>query len=142
MEIYTGLRFKGIVKKQFREEFKTFASTRKWENAIDKRLKDFAKVSGASLIFSNILIYMPEYWQDFEGNATNKFNRTYDDKTGYWAFQCSLVNDDKIYGNLFDLIPYFIESIKHCEVHEEGAVYSQIYELINGRMQITNRFFK
>ena len=58
MGTYTGLRFKGIVKKQFREEFAPVALRGCWEDAKDKKISNFANCSRASFIPCGALCYM------------------------------------------------------------------------------------
>ena len=43
--------------------------------------------------------------------------------------------------DFLSLVPYFIESVEHCEVFYEGWVYSERYELIENTMVLTNDQF-
>jgi hypothetical protein len=74
MGMYTGLRFKGTVKENFREEFENIALTGEWENAIDEKIKNFSNVSRASFIPCGVLNYMPSSWEDENDNATDGFD--------------------------------------------------------------------
>ncbi len=141
MGMYTGLRFKGIIKESFREDFENIALTGEWENAKDEKIRNFSNVSRASFIPCGALCYMPDSWEDENNNATDGFNTTYDSKTGYWTFQCSLKNYDSTYEEFLKLIPYFIENIEHCETFYEEYTYSEKYDLVDGEMKITNYKF-
>jgi hypothetical protein len=70
--------------------------------------------------------------------ATDGFERSYNEETGYWAFQCSLKNYGCEIEQFFELLPYFIESIEHLEYFYEEDDYSQRFELVNGEVVRTN----
>lgn len=136
MGMYTGLRFKGIVKEEFRKDFTAIAMNGEWGDSKDKRLAGFGDVSRASFIPCGALAYMPDSWDD-----KDKIEKSYDVKTGYWTFQCSLKNYEDTIELFFALAPYFMESIEYCEVYYEEWTFSVKYELINGIMRITNDKF-
>ena len=138
MGMYTGLRFKGVVKKQFREEFESIALSGYWEDAKDKKISNFANYSRASFIPCGALTYMPDEWEDGDGKAADGFERTYNKENGVWTFQCSLNNSENTIGGFFALLPYFIESVEHCEVFYEEWIYSEKYELIENAIVLTN----
>jgi hypothetical protein len=50
MGMYTGLRFKGIVKKEFRDEFGDIALNGNWNNSTDRVFREFSNVSRAAFI--------------------------------------------------------------------------------------------
>jgi hypothetical protein len=66
---------------------------------------------------------------------------TYDDETGKWVFQCSLKNYGNTIEEFLDLVPYFMESVEHCEVLYETWGWSSGYELIDDEMIETNPEF-
>ena len=138
---YTGLRFKGIIKKQFREEFASIALNGCWEDAKDKKINNFANCSRASFIPCGALNYMPDEWEKWEDEnrkATDGFERTYNKENGVWTFQCSLKDYENTIEEFLALVPYFIESIEHCEVFYEEWIYSEKYELIENAIVLTN----
>ena len=141
MGMYTGLRFKGVVKKQFREEFEPIALKGCWEEAKDKKINNFANTSRASFIPCGALAYMPEEWEDTEEKPTDGFERTYNKESGVWTFQCSLKNYDDTIEIFLTLAPYFIERVEHCEVFYEEWIYSKKYELIGNTIVLTNSEF-
>ncbi len=142
MGMYTGLRFKGIVKEEFRKDFKEIALFGEWEKARNEKLSSFSKVSRASFIPRGSLCYMPDEWEDKEEKGTEGFENTYNQVTGYWAFQCSLKNYDDTIEEFFKLVPYFIESAEHIEMYYEENTYSRGYELVNGEVILTQSEFK
>jgi len=141
MGMYTGLRFKGVVKKQFREEFAHIALMGCWEDSKDEKINNFSNTSRASFIPCGALCYMPEEWEDEEENPTDGFERTYNKEDGLWTFQCSLKNYDDTIEEFLALAPYFIESVEHCEVFYEEWSYSEKYELVGNTIVLTNNKF-
>lgn len=152
MGMYTGLRFKGYVKPEFREEFKRFTDMsldwqeRKWDKFSDPVLQNYSKIERASFIPYGALAYMPDDWQTNtdeygDGDATDGFERTFNPETGYWTFQCSLKNYSDTIEEFFKIIPHFIESVEHAEVFYEVWDWSEKYELINNQMKMTNNQF-
>lgn len=134
MSEYIVLRFKGVVKRIYREEFKTIIITRMWELGKYEKFRAFSNIKGSSLIFTNSSVNVPEHWQDILGVPTDGFERYYDVKTGSWSFQCSLSNDESIFESFLKLVPYFIKCVEHCEVYDQGTGYYQEYKLINQNM--------
>ena len=142
--MYTGLRFKGTVKKEFRNEFEDIALNGDWEESENVVFREFGMLSCASFIPCGALAYMPDEWETepfdiyYCGTPTDGFDRTYDRNSGRWTFQCSLKNYDRIIEEFMIMVPYFIEEVEHAEVFYEECRYSQRYELINGVMAMTN----
>ena len=140
MGMYTGLRFKGIVKEEFRNEFEDIALEGNWEESNNEVFRNFGGVSRADFIPCGSLAYMPDEWGD-DYDATDGFDRTYDKSSGRWTFQCSLKNYDNTIQKFLDIVPYFIEAIEHAEVYYEEWCYSNKYELVNGKMELTDDKF-
>lgn len=88
MGMYTGIRFKGYVKPEFRADFASIALNGEWEKSHDPVLKEFGEIGRASFIPCGALAYMPDSWESGD-EATDGFERTWDPETGYWTFQCS-----------------------------------------------------
>lgn len=153
MGMYTGIRFKGIVKTEFRRNFWKIALEGAWEESNIHIFKSFGiNVRRASFIPCGSLSYMPDSWgqrvlfdDDYKiigtSEDTDGFNRTYDKATGRWTFQCSLKNYEGEIETFFELLPDFIESIEHLEYFYEEWRYSTKYELINGEVVATNTKF-
>lgn len=146
--MYTGLRFKGIIKEEYREDIDTLINDKdcfRWGNLKHELFKEFNKVSRSSFIPFGSLSYMPDDWEVSTGekdeygfdilSATDGFNREFDKETGFLSFQCSL----KDYENT---IEYFLKNVltKICEksyhieeLYEEDSV-STLYKIENGEL--------
>ena len=149
MGMYTGLRFKGIVKEEFRNEFEGIALEGNWEESNNDVFKQFGSVSRASFIPCGALAYMPDEWETepfdeyYDGTPTDGFDRTYDKETGRWTFQCSLKNYNNTIEEFFEIVPYFIEEIEHAEVFYEEWRYSTKIELVDGKIvEADNKFIE
>ncbi len=155
MGMYTGIRFKGYVKPEFREEFEDIALSGDWEESNVDEFRDFGRnVGRSSFIPCGSLSYMPDEWEEYDSSLTyltsewfdsakdtDGFNRTYDKETGYWTFQCSLKNYESEIEEWFDILPLFIEKIEHLEYFYEEWDYSSKYDLVNGEIECVNKEF-
>lgn len=147
MGMYTGLRFKGVVKEQFRNEFEGIALEGNWEESNDEILRAFGSVSRASFIPCGELSYMPNEWETepfdeyCNGTPTDGFDRTYNKETGRWTFQCSLKNYDDTIEQFFKIVPYFIEEIEHAEVFYEEWSHSMRLDIVDGKVEIIDANF-
>lgn len=150
MGMYTGIRFKGYLKPEFRENFDPIANRGEWNNSNDPILSAFGALRRAPFIPCGVLYYMPEEWEETlidkeSGILTFKdrdgFNRTWNKDTGYWAFQCSLKNYGCEIEEWFDIIPHFVEKIIHLEKFYEEWIYSERYDLINNEIKLVDDEF-
>lgn len=146
MGMYTGLRFKGTVKKEFRDKFKDIAMYGNWEESDDIVFRTFGENYRAPFIPRGALCYMPEEWEieSIDGKYridADGFNRTYDKENGRWTFQCSLKNYDHTIEDFLNMIPYFVEDVEHAEVLYEEWDCSEKWELIDGKMVMTDDKF-
>ena len=137
---YTGVRFKGYVKSQFRDNFEKIAMDGDWELFNDEILNSFGSISRASFIPCGCLSYMPDEWES-EPYDKYGFERTWNKETGYWTFQCSLKNYNDTIEEWFKILPYFIENIEHLEKYYEGWKYSKQYDIVNGKVKLINNEF-
>ena len=146
MGMYTGLRFKGVVKPEFRADFESIALRGEWSGSKDAKLAEFSAVERCSFIPCGSLSYMPSSWEEGKGwsaPATDGFERTYNLQSGYWAFQCSLKNYEDTIEAFLQLLPYFIESVEHVEVFYEEWDWSERYDMVDGKMQrVTDKFVR
>ena len=147
--MYTGIRFKGYVKPDFRKAMETIAMDGSWDESEVPKFKKFGRIGRSSSIPCGALAYMPDEWEQapyneyHDGVPTDGFERTYDAETGYWTFQCSLKNYRSEIESFFDLIPFFIEKIEHLEYFYEEWDYSSRYDLYNGMVfKIDSKFIK
>lgn len=156
MGMYTGVRFKGVVKEEFRKDFEAIALRGEWENSAVEKFKKFSRFDRSSLIPRGSLAYMPDSWEKYYINEkgekeidfadyyklvdTDGFDRTWNEDTGYWSFQCSLKNYSDEIEEFIKLLPYFIESIEHLETYYEEDQYSIKYELKDGKINNGENF--
>ncbi len=82
---------------------------------------------------------MPDKWEI--DVFDNNFDRAYNKNTGRWTFQCSLKNYDNTIEKFLEIVPYFIEEVEYAEVFYEEWHYSKRYELIDGKMLMTDDKF-
>lgn len=137
MGMYTGIRFKGYVKQEFKEIFNDIALYGDWEESNISEFNEFGNIPISSFIPCGVLSYMPDEWDN------DSFNRSYDKNTGFWKFSCSLKNGDNTIEHFIELIPFFIETVEYFEYYYEEWEYSQKWELIDNQMiKINNEFIK
>lgn len=132
MGMYTGIRFRGYVKKEYRNKFENIALKGQWVESDIPQFKKFGQdVWRSSFIPCGALMYMP--WEREEKEYKKSFNK----ETGLWVFQCSLKNYENEINTFFDLIPFFMETAE-IEVYYEEWVSSLRYELRDGKVSITD----
>lgn len=154
MGMYTGIRFKGYVKPEFREEFEDIAINGEWRDSNNSILASFGDFDRSSFIPCGSLSYMPDEWEEYDDSYkiysrewfdsardTDGFNRTWDKETGYWTFQCSLKNYESEIEAWFEIVPHFIEKVEHLEYFYEEWEFSSKYELIDNELVCTNPEF-
>lgn len=147
MGMYTGIRFKGIVKEEFRDKFEDIAMSGEWNESDVPEFKKFGNISRSGFIPCGVLAYMPDEWEEepfdkwYNGIPTDGFERTYNKETGRWTFQCSLKNYENEIETFFELIPFFVESIEHLEYFYEEWGYSSRYDLVDGKVVLINDKF-
>lgn len=144
--MYTGIRFKGYVKPEFRVGFGKIALRGEWEKHRDPILRDFGCEDRSDRIPCGMLAYMPESWFDWDSNYSDQkihdgFHHQYDPNTGYWAFACSLKNYFGTIDAWLNILPRFIEKIEHLEILYEEWEYSKQYDIVNGDTVMVNDKF-
>lgn len=145
--MYTGIRFKGYVKKQFRENFEPIAICGDWKSSEDIIFSDFGHLERSHMIPCGALCYMPSVWRRYDFYSDewvdiDGFERTWDKETGYWTFQCSLKNYLYEIEQFISMIPYFIEKLEHLEYFYEEFDYSVEYRLEDNKIKCVNNKFK
>jgi len=138
---YTGIRFKGYIKEEFRNEFAIIALEGDWNKSKDPIFNKFGEVRRASFIPCGSLSYMPDEWESNDED-TDEFARTWNKETGYWTFQCSLKNYEDTIDEWFKIIPYFIEKIDHLESYYEYWEWSKQYDLVDNELIMVNDKFE
>jgi hypothetical protein len=107
---YSLLRFKGVVKKEYRESMnRVIGTTARWEDTKIVFLQNFVEeVSTDAILLGGY------------GYEWNKLN-------GEWTFEVEL----KIPVEFFGIIPLLMDSVDKCEVWDDEE-YWDIYALKNG----------
>jgi len=156
MGMYTGLRCKVYVKEPYRPYIKALMNREKtWQDIAQdlKFIAPFAELERADMIPFGALAYMPDEWEDVplmidgtrdwkNAKATDGFERQFDEKTGYWAFQCSLKNyDDEIEAFFDHVLSHIVDWVEHLEKYYEEWIYSMQYDLVDGFIRLINSKF-
>lgn len=135
MGMYTGLRIKVTVKKEFVSMINKINNGENWESFSTEFpfIKNFSLKERSGFIPHGVLCYMPSYW---ENNCyKDGFNTTIDLKTGKWSFQCSLKNYDKEIEQFFnEVLCVIVSDTEHIEYLYELWDKSKFYKLINGKI--------
>lgn len=135
MGMYTGLRFKGIVKPEYRDMVQNiFFHDYEWEDYKERYpfLKEFAELNRSLMIPRGALAYMPSSWDNGSIDSEG-FDRHLDMTTGYCSFKCSLKNySNEIYTFIQTVIPIIMEKTDHIEVMYEEWSGSRMYQLMHG----------
>lgn len=145
MGMYTGLRVKAVVKKEFRQMIGEINDGADWGDYVEQFpfLTPYSEQSRAGFIPRGSLAYMPDSWEDGEFpnyTDTDGFERNIDMSTGYWTFQCSLKNYGQEIQQFFkEVLPEIIESAEHIEYFYEESSRSTFYGLVDGEITESNR---
>ena len=94
MGMYTGFRFKGLIKEEYRNDIEIMLEDGEWNNCEHEILKEYSKVNRSSFIPFGSLAYMPDCWegepyyedQPWNCKATNGFERYFNKETGLLCF--------------------------------------------------------
>lgn len=138
MGMYTGLRFRGHVKPEYRQMiYNIMHRDMEWEDFITDFpfISDYAELPRACMIPFGGLAYMPDEWEDANNILTSSFKQQFDMETGYWAFQCSLKNyDSEIDIFIATVIPIICESTDWIEDFYEEWHESSRYKLMDEKI--------
>lgn len=142
--MYTGLRFKGFVKEEYREDIELLLNDSKgWNACKHEELLEFAKFDRSRFIPFGALSYMPDCWEGepydkenpWDCPDTDGFDRKFNKETGYWSFQCSLKNyEGEIEYFISKIVPLICSKVVHCEEFYEEWDVSNLYELEDGKI--------
>lgn len=146
MSRYEEIRFRGIVKKEYRDSFTSIALEGKWTESEVKELRDFGKVNHNAYRIP---------LSDYEGKyAVKRWNsesweKTYNKETGEWQFRIG-VNEHDNPSMLLEwedkIIPFLMESVDHYEVWLEPVgdeLYIQstvLLRLVDGELKVVGYF--
>ena len=135
MSLYAEIRFKGVVKEEFRAYIEQCVLKRDWLETDDGVFSEYAENRLAENIFCNVESYVSR-WNEIP--FLPEFNK----ESGEWTFH--LQYNTRWDGfDLFDdllkiVIPHCIENIIFCQTWVENETVSQIttvYDLVNGRLK-------
>lgn len=146
MGMYTGLRFKGIIKEEYRDDINTLINNEEcyeWGSLNHELFKEYDKVSRSSFIPFGGLSYMPDSWEEEIGRKdeygyeitkdTDGFDRKFDINTGLLTFQCSLKDyDSTIEYFLNNILVVICEKAYHIEELYEESSISTMYKIEKG----------
>lgn len=140
MSRYKDIRFRGVVKQEFRENFAPIALEGKWIESTDEKLRDFGKTYPLeSMKIPNADSkgnYAIEQWNE------KPLEKSWDMESGAWQFQIS-ININKsycLYDFEEDILPYLMETVEY-ETWLEPAGKESISEttvhmqLIDGKLR-------
>lgn len=143
--MFTGLRIKVTIKKDFHQMINEINDEEAdFCDFVDQFLflKKYAKLKRSELIPSGISSYMPTGWEKGEypnQQPTDGFERKFNVETGFWTFQCSLKNYDRVIESFFtDVLANIIVSAEHIECQHEEDHESIMYKYINGEIVRVN----
>ncbi|WP_252249156.1 hypothetical protein [Clostridium sp. VAP23] len=142
MGMYTGFRFKGIIKAEYRGDISRMLDGCDWSECVSPVLQNFDKVDRSHFIPFGTICYMPDSWEEDTGEkdkygeilkAAHGFERYFNKDTGLLCFQCSLKNYESTIEYFIEkIIPVICDELIHCEdLYEEWEV-SSLYELKDG----------
>ncbi|MCD5326128.1 MULTISPECIES: hypothetical protein [Pontibacillus] len=126
MGMYTGLRCKVIIKKEYREELKRLHENRfDWSKSEVDFIKEFSEVERSDFIPFGSSSYMPKGWED-------GFEYGYDEETGLLKFACSLKNYSDAIEEFNKVLGKVIEEVIHLEKRNEELESGKLYVLVQG----------
>lgn len=140
MSRYQETRFRGVVKKGFRENFAPIALEGKWKESSDKVLREF----GEEYPWESMKIPNADYPGKYAVKRWNEtpWEKSWDEKTGVWQFQfgINVYSSDCVYAFEEEILPYLMESVDHYEVWMEPVGdepyidATTLMQLINGEL--------
>ncbi len=146
MSRYQETRFRGVVKKEFREIFAPIALEGKWKESSDKVLREF----GEEYPWESVKIPNADYPGKYYVKRWNEtpWEKSWDEKTGVWQFQfgINVYSSYCVYDFEEEILPYLMESVEHYEtwlepVGDEPYSYGTCLEkLIDGELEVVGWF--
>lgn len=145
MGMYTGLRFKGVIKEGYREAIKEFLEEGlEWDQVKSyyPQLTPLTLMAGHSradfIPYGSMQLLEWEEkneYAKFGYSTPSEWLLSFNEQTGVWTFQCSLKNYDST-------IDYFLENVAskiieeaiHIETLYEEDRYGTFYKLENGEL--------
>lgn len=155
---YTGLRFKGVVHAEFRNDIAKLMEIQangehayEWKDFANPIVKEYGNFYRSMFIPFGMMSYMPDEWGgdcifdknghcvvDADGHlvmSEPSIGTAFDVTTGVWSFQCSLKNyEGELDYFIEKVVPVLCETVEFCERYYEYDEYSVLYSLENGHM--------
>ena len=139
MSLYASIRFRGIIKPEFRKIFEPIALRGEWKESSDPVFRDFGDDPQAVNFscMSRSIGYVERWLEE-------PWDRYYSAETGEWSFECdvNLRRDNAEMDFEDDVIPYCMEEVLHYERWYESLVdydpyaYRTIlYRTVNGELK-------
>lgn len=138
MSLYASIRFRGIVKPEFRKIFEPIALRGEWETSDDPIFRDF----GGNVLASQFscraksCCFVPRWERE-------PWNRSYSVETGEWLFECDInqYTDSTILIEFEEeIVPYCMAEVSHYEHWSEPIDYvpsphtTSLLQLIDGKL--------
>ena len=137
MGMYTGFRFKGIIKHKYRKDiYDVIYGNKEWKDCENNVFKEFSKIDRSLMLPNGRSAYLPDCWykteNHFESEATHGFELYFNNITGLLCFQCEVKNYEPIDYFIKNVVPIICSKLIHCEsLYEENEV-STLYKLLDG----------
>lgn len=123
MGMYTSLKFKGIVKPEYRETIAVFMQSLSLD---------------ANPWYATGVDFMQEFGHDYRSIfipfGSDPDAREFDILTGAWEFDTELKNYDNTIEKFFEIVPKMMETVSECVTHYEGDDYIRSHELKEDRI--------
>lgn len=138
MGMYTGFRFKGLIKQKYRQDiYNVIYGNKEWEDCENEIFKEFSKVDRSYMIPNGISAYLPDCWykdsnNHFDSEATNGFELYFNNTTGLLCFQCEVKNYEPLEYFIKEVSKVICSKLIHAEILYEGNEISTLYKLKDG----------
>ena len=144
MGMYTGLRFKAIIKKEYAEAIQQMMEGNlRWDEMKAKFPESRPLTVMDGYDRANFIPYggvEHGYWEIEDDTAQygyrtpDEWVRQFHKETREWVFQCSLKSIDTIHFFLEHVASEMVEEVIHIETLYCESRYSAVYDLVDGRI--------
>lgn len=133
--MYTGLKFKGVVREKFRQDFDKVIIMGRWDKLNDSLLAEFGEYERSDFIPHGSAGVTYE-WEKQE------IPHIWNEKTGEWQFTCGLKNYEDVIQEFIDLLPYLCEKVELCEVFYEEWDFSERWDVKENYSYLAEKPYK
>lgn len=130
MSLYTGIRFKGVVNKDYRSTFKDIALYGIWEIYDFEPFTSFWRDNDRHAAIR--IKGAPFLWSKWE--KCDDFKEGWDTESGYWSFQTMVNHGEELIDDFMNLLPELMESVEYLEILCECEDRSSIYKMQDGKL--------